>query len=325
MSKKNKGDKTESQGSSRRKFLIDSIKVATGTILGGGILAACSTEPEPTETGEKVKVLTADGKLMEVDRGHALCCSAPTATEVRKGNPARHFVMVIDLSRCRNARACVHACNKMHFLKPGHEWMKVFLMQDSEDTSPYWMPKPCFHCDAPPCVNVCPVGASFKREDGVVLIDNVRCIGCKFCMAACPYSSRVFNWESPPDKVTAKYSPETGVPQRKGTVGKCDFCPDSFETGILPDCVTACPNGVYFFGDKNEDVVTNGVESVRFSELVRDKSAYRYMEELGTRPNVYYLPPVDRRFPVDEGFENLPDSIKQAYQVKRAHLKKFKI
>ncbi len=319
MSKKNKKDP------SRRQFLIKGFNIAAGTLLGGGILASCSKDQRTGETGEKVKVLTPDGKLLEVDRGHALCCSVPTSTEVRKGIPGRHFVMVIDLSRCRNARSCVNACNKMHFLEPGHEWIKVFLMQDSEDTSAYWMPKPCFHCDAPACVNVCPVGASFKREDGVVLIDNERCIGCKFCMAACPYSSRVFNWKEPENKVHANYSPESGVPQKKGTVGKCDFCPDSFVTGILPDCVTACPNGVYFFGDKNEDVVTNGVESSRFSELVRDKAAYRYMEELGTRPNVYYLPPVDRRFPVQEGFEDIPDSVKKAYQVKRAHLKKFKI
>jgi len=319
MSKKNKKD------SSRRQFLIKGLNIAAGTLMGGGILASCSKDPEPKGTGEKIKVLTADGKLMEVDRGHALCCSAPTSKEVRKGIPGRHFVMVIDLSRCKNVRSCVNACNKMHFLEPGHEWLKVFLMQDSEDTSSYWMPKPCFHCDAPACVNVCPVGASFKREDGIVLIDNERCIGCKFCMAACPYSSRIFNWESPPVKVNGKFSPETGVPQKKGTVGKCDFCPDSYVTGTLPDCVTACPNGVYFFGDKNEDVVTNGVESFRFSELVKNKAAYRYMEELGTRPNVYYLPPVDRRFPVEEGFENIPDSVKKGYQVKRAHLKKFKI
>lgn len=319
MSKKNKKDST------RRHFLKKGFKIAAGTILGGGVLAACTKEQGPLETGEKIKVLSADGKLMEVDRGHALCCKVPSSVEVRKGIPGRHFVMVIDLTRCRNARSCVDACSKMHFLQPGQEWIKVFLMQDSEDTPTYWMPKPCFHCDTPACVNVCPVGASFKREDGVVLVDNQRCIGCKFCMAACPYSSRVFNWKAPDVKVDAKYSPESGVPQIVGTVGKCDFCPDSFVTGILPDCVTACPNGVYFFGDKNEDVVTNGVESFRFSELVKAKAAYRYMEELGTRPNVYYIPPVDRRFPVEEGFENIPDSSRKAYDVKRAHLRKFKI
>ncbi|MFH1159779.1 MAG: 4Fe-4S dicluster domain-containing protein [bacterium] len=316
MKPKNKGN------TSRRHFLKKSLTLAAGTVLGGGALASC-TKLDAKETGDKIKVLSPDGKLMEVDRGHALCCDVPGSAEVRKGIPGRSFVMVIDLSRCRNARQCVGACNKMHFLPPGAEWIKVFLMQDSEDLTPYWMPKPCFHCATPACVNVCPVGATFKREDGVVLIDNQRCIGCKFCMAACPYSSRVFNWKAPDIKVEAKYSPESSVPQQMGTVGKCDFCPDAFERGILPDCITACPNGVIFFGDKNEDVVTNGVDSYRFSELVKNKSAFRYMEELGTRPNVYYLPPVDRMFPVEEGFENIPEDIKKAYEVKRAHLKKF--
>ena len=113
MSKKNKKD------ASRRQFLQKGFSIAAGTILGGGILASCMKDPEPTETGEKIKVLTADGQLLEVDRGHALCCSAPTSKDVRKGIPGRHFVMVIDLSRCRNARACIKACNKMHFLQPG--------------------------------------------------------------------------------------------------------------------------------------------------------------------------------------------------------------
>ncbi len=319
-----KSKKKKKEKESRRDFLKKSIQLTAGTVLGGGAIASC-TNLEAGESGEKIKVLSPDGKLMEVDRGHALCCETPSSAEVRKGIPGRSFVMVIDLSKCRNARQCVFACNKMHFLPPGHDWIKVFLMQDSEDLSPYWMPKPCFQCGTPACVNVCPVGATFKREDGIVLIDNERCIGCKFCMAACPYSSRVFNWEEPEIKVEANYSPESGVPQRMGTVGKCDFCPDSFRTGTLPDCVTACPNGVILYGDKNEDVVTNGVESFRFSELVKNKAAYRFMEELGTRPNVFYLPPVDRMFPVEEGFENIPEDERKVYDVKRAHLKKFDI
>jgi molybdopterin-containing oxidoreductase family iron-sulfur binding subunit len=315
----------KNKNTSRRNFLKLGITAGATALIGGGTVISAITKANKSTGGDKVKMLSPDGKLMEVDRGHALCCNVPTSKEVRKGIPGRHFVMVIDLSKCRNARKCVSACSKMHFLEPGQEYIKVFLMQDSEDTSPYWFPKPCFHCDAPACVNVCPVGATFKREDGVVLIDNERCIGCKFCMAACPYSSRVFNWRKPGLLPDSNYSPESSVPQKIGTVGKCDFCPDSFVSGILPDCVTACPNGVYYFGDKNEDVVTNGVESLRFSELVKNKSAYRYMEELGTRPSVYYLPPVDRAFPYERGFDELPEEMKKAYQVKRAHLKKFKI
>ena len=72
-------------------------------------------------------------------------------------------------------------------------------MQDAPHTAPYWEPSTCMHCDEPPCVKVCPVDATFKREDGIVLIDSDRCIGCRFCMAACPYSTRVFNWEEPDD------------------------------------------------------------------------------------------------------------------------------
>jgi molybdopterin-containing oxidoreductase family iron-sulfur binding subunit len=163
------------------------------------------------------------------------------------------------------------------------------------------------HCDEPPCVKVCPVDATFKREDGIVSIDSNRCIGCRFCMAACPYSTRVFNWEDPglPKQIAAQpYSCETSVPQKMGTVGKCDFCPDMVRKGELPHCVSACPNGVFFFGDMNEDSVTNGAETFRFSELVKDKAGYRLMEDLGTKPRVYYLPPVNRNFPFEVGLEN---------------------
>lgn len=82
-----------------------------------------------------------------------------------------------------------------------------------------------------------------------------------------------------------------------GTVEKCDFCPSKAANNELPDCVKACPNGVFYFGDENEDVVSNGDETVRLSQLLKDKSGYRYLEDLGTKPRVYYLPPVDRQFP----------------------------
>jgi molybdopterin-containing oxidoreductase family iron-sulfur binding subunit len=129
--------------------------------------------------------------------------------------------------------------------------------------------------EEPPCVKVCPVDATFRRQDGIVLIDSDRCIGCRFCMAACPYSTRVFNWNDPnlPEEIASQhYSCESSVPQKKGTVGKCDFCPDMARKGELPHCVSACPNGVFFFGDMNEDTVTNGAETFQFSELIKDKA-----------------------------------------------------
>jgi molybdopterin-containing oxidoreductase family iron-sulfur binding subunit len=191
----------------------------------------------------------------------------------------------------------------MHHIHPGQNWIKVYPMQESEKTAPYWQPTTCMHCDEPPCVKVCPVDATFKRKDGIVLIDSDRCVGCRFCMAACPYSSRVFNWEAPmiEKEIAAQpYACETSVPQKKGTVGKCDFCPDMVRQGSLPHCVSACPNGVFFFGDILEDSVTNGSETFRFSDLIKDKSGYRLMEDLGTKPSVYYLPPVNRNFPFEK-------------------------
>lgn len=300
---------------SRRKFIKLGIGAGAGVIAGGAMITAITRAGE-AESGEKIKLLSPDGQLMEVDKSHCRSCPA-TGEEARQGLPNKKMVMVVDLARCRNARKCLDGCQKMHNLPPRIEWIKFFLLRDSEDTSPYWFPKTCFQCNNPPCVKVCPVGATFKRSDGIVLIDSDRCIGCKFCMAACPYSSRVFNWTDPNELRESKgttYSPETSQPGKVGTVGKCDFCPDMVRIGQLPSCVSSCPNGVFFYGDKNEDVVTNGTETVRFSELVQQRSGYRFMEELGTEPGVYYLPPVNRLFDYKVGFEDLSEEEIELYK-----------
>ncbi len=147
-----------------------------------------------------VKLLSVDGKVIEMDKAYLKPVPdlpAATNTQARRGIPGKKFVMVIDLSRCKNVRACQKACNHMHHVHPGQNWIKVLSMEESAHTAPYWQPTTCMHCDEPPCVKVCPVDATFKRQDGIVLIDSDRCIGCRFCMAACPYSTRVFNWEEP--------------------------------------------------------------------------------------------------------------------------------
>lgn len=292
---------------SRRDFLLTSL-LATAAVAGCNDNSNPFTpESEVKLTGEKVKLLSVDGQVIEVDR--AFLKPVPdlpniSNAEERKGIPGKKFVMVIDLARCKNLRKCQSACNHMHQVHPGQNWIKVLSMEDGEHTAPYWQPTTCMHCDVPPCVKVCPVDATFKRQDGIVLIDSDRCIGCRFCMAACPYSTRVFNWEEPAlteEVASQHYSCETSMPQKKGTVGKCDFCPDMTRRGELPHCVSACPNGVFFFGDMNEDSVTNGAETFRFSDLIKDKAGYRLMEDLGTKPSVYYLPPVNRNFPYESG------------------------
>lgn len=295
---------------SRRKFLRLGLLAGAGTVATGALIA---TGHNSGESGEKIKVLTTSGEVMEVDKN--FLTQAPVGRkESHEGIPGRKFVMVIDLAKCKNARKCVEECQKGHNLSKGQEFMKVYLMQDSEKTAPYWFPKPCFHCDNPQCVSVCPVGATYKRSDGIVLIDNERCIGCKFCMTGCPYSTRIFSWKHDDAyEIDQPYSPEKSVPGVEGTVSKCDFCPDLAREGKLPYCAAACPMGVIYFGDIDEDVVTNGTETFKFSELIRDRSGYRYLENLGTRPNVYYLPPVDRQFPVERGLEGLDDDIRRNF------------
>ena len=142
-----------------------------------------------------------------------------------------------------------------------------------------------------------------------MLIDNERCIGCRFCIAACPYSARSFNWFDPKDAEKDKdlvYNIELNLPQKRGTITKCLMSCDRLREGKLPYCVSSCPNGVYWFGDQNEDAVTNGTtkETTRLSILLKDNGAYQLMDELGTKPRVYYLPPKERLFPFTDAESN---------------------
>lgn len=289
----------------RRDFLRKGLLISGGVVVGGSLIGSLAAEQD--EKGEKVNVMTADGQMVQVDstkiESPTHCNHSGSTAEARIGIAGKKWVMVIDLSRCKNALKCQDACNAAHHLSGPNQWLHVYKMQDNDAGSPYWMPKPCLHCDNPPCTKVCPVDATYKRSDGIVLVDNERCIGCRFCMAACPYSTRVFNWDEPKQPASVagmEHDPETSLPSQMGTVSKCDFCPDMLKHNKLPHCVTACPNGVFFMGDENEDAVTNGSETYVLSELLRDKAGYRYMEELGTKPRVYYLPPVDRLFPFED-------------------------
>jgi Fe-S-cluster-containing dehydrogenase component len=290
------------------------------TVLGGiglsKLTSRLSAKPSKP-SGETLELMTTDGTIVQVDSSEVMAMEHSQDHDVkynvREGMPNRKFVMVVDLAKCKNALACQSACNKAHYITGDNAWLKVYKMQESKDTAPYWMPTTCQHCDQPACVTVCPVDATFKRKDGLVLIDNDRCIGCRFCMAACPYSARVFNWSEPDqgeitlnlDMLHHTPSPEyAGAPSLKGTVDKCDFCPHMVKQGELPHCVTACPNGVFYFGDKYEDTVTNGPETLRLGKLLEDRAGYRLMEGLGTEPSVFYLPPSNRSNPFEEGLEN---------------------
>ena len=194
----------EKRKNSRRNFIQKGLKWTFITALGGLGLFKISSKLNSKNkhtSNKKVELLTTNGDLVEIDSSQIIqkkhSKDKDKKYNVREGIPNRKFVMVIDLAKCKNALICQSVCNKHHYITGDHAWLKVYKMQESEDTAPYWMPTTCMHCDHPACVTVCPVDATFKRRDGLVLIDNERCIGCRFCMAACPYSTRVFNWSEP--------------------------------------------------------------------------------------------------------------------------------
>ncbi len=294
---------------SRRDF-IRKVTIAGAASVAGAAAVYTGYRYEKSKNKEgMVRVLTEDNRLVEIPAEQMKDFKPDIKalqTRGREGIAGKRWVMVLDLSRCRNARKCVEACQSAHHLRPYEYHINTLVMQESKNTPAYFMPKPCQHCDNPPCVSVCPVDATYKRQDGIVLIDNERCIGCRFCMAACPYSARMFHWQEPSMAEADKgdeYNVELNVPQKKGTISKCLFSADRLREGLLPYCVSACPNGVFYFGDENEDAVTNGTtkETVSLSALLEKNAGYRLMPELGTKPRVYYLPPKNRLFEFEAG------------------------
>jgi dimethyl sulfoxide reductase iron-sulfur subunit len=205
--------------------------------------------------------------------------------------PAERWVMVIDLAKCNGCKECMQACKSGHHLPDdNHHWINVWKEEGPQGS--FYRPRPCMQCDNTPCVQVCPVGATWANANGIVLVDNRQCIGCRMCMISCPYDARYFWWEEPPaTHVPAEgYSPELTMPARRGTVGKCVFCADYLQQSRLPRCVQQCPQDALWFGEKTTDVVTNGREVRRLSQLLEARGAYRYKEDKGTEPKVFYLP-----------------------------------
>jgi len=214
---------------------------------------------------------------------------AAAKAPVAKG--AEHaWCMVIDLRTCDGCKKCTQACQKRHGLREEQTWIKVYEMDDGRGGT-FNMPRPCMMCEDPPCLKVCPVSATLRTDEGLVLVDTDTCVGSRACMAACPYEARYFNWQEPKPaaRMPMPNSPQMPVAQ-KGTVGKCVLCADRLPQGDLPACVDTCPMGVLYVGDLVNDVAVNGQgTTVILSEFLHDNDAVRFKEELGTNPRVWYI------------------------------------
>ncbi len=205
--------------------------------------------------------------------------------------------MAVDAAKCRkqeNCTKCIAACHREHNVPniPDHKREVRWVWRDSfEHAFPGQMDEfstlgaapammLCNHCENPPCVRVCPTQATWKREDGIVAMDWHRCIGCRYCMAACPYGSRSFNWMDPRPYIQ---NPNPAFPTRtKGVVEKCTFCSERLAAGRTPACVEACPEKALVFGN-----LADPHSPLR--ELLAARPHTRRRPELGTGPDVFYL------------------------------------
>jgi len=232
--------------------------------------------------------------------------------------------MVIDLDKCTGCQACTVACkseNNVPFGSPEEQerridlfWHKVIAVSNGEypGVNVELIPMPCMQCDHPSCVPVCPAKATYQREDGIVMQNFRRCIGCKYCIVACPYGARSFNYQEQEDREylrpdlprdfgldTKSYIGPWPFPHRThGVVEKCTFCFHRIDQGlkrieagedikigvdVVPACVEACPSGARVFGDLDDP--TSNV-----SQLLASRDFIRLRPEFGTEPKVFYLP-----------------------------------
>jgi len=176
------------------------------------------------------------------------------------------WAMVIDTRRCIGCHACTVACKSENDVPLGYSrsWVEYIEKGDFPNVDRSFLPRLCNQCSKPACVDVCPTGATYKRkEDGIVVVDDDICIGCKYCIQACPYDARYLN-------------PITG------TVDKCDFCLHRVAQGLEPSCVNTCEGRARIFGDINDP-------ASEVSKLIAQNSYTVLLKEMGTNPNVYYI------------------------------------
>jgi Fe-S-cluster-containing dehydrogenase component len=284
-------------GATRRAFFGGAFGVAVAGAIAARTMTATPALAQETAFEPSVEPFPkafADGNQLERMR-------AEIHRALQKPVDQRRWGMVIDLRKCIGCKACTVSCVAENNLPPGVVYRPV--MVEEIGTFPNvrvrFTPRPCMQCDDPPCVPPCPVGATFIRPDGVVEIDYEQCIGCRYCISACPYGARSFDFsefytegtpELMPYETRPNYEygedwsrdPDHPTVSPMGNARKCHFCLHRVEAGMLPACVTTCLGGATYYGDLNDN------DSL-INELIASERVMRLKEELGTNPKVFYL------------------------------------
>jgi Fe-S-cluster-containing dehydrogenase component len=292
---------SEAASLSRRQFLKSA---------AGAVSVAAMTGCSPDLDGlfrrhfHELSKAELDGILGRLEKQYSARYGKPFKVGVTPAQAGVQFGYGLDLSRCVGCRRCVYACVKennqsrdpqIHWIRvlemdkeAGVDVMNAEIYYDAEQVprpGKFYMPVQCHHCRNPPCTKVCPVKATWKDPDGIVVIDYDRCIGCRCCMAACPYGARHFNWGEPSipaDEVNPNTHYLGNRPRPKGVVEKCTFCVQRTRAGKYPACVEVCPVGARKFGN-----LLDPESEIRY--VMENKRVFIFKEELNTQPKFFYF------------------------------------
>jgi dimethyl sulfoxide reductase iron-sulfur subunit len=198
------------------------------------------------------------------------------------------YGMVIDLRKCVGCNACAAACKQANTTPPGVFWSKVLLYETGEYPAARlrYLPMLCMHCQEAPCLEACPTGATYRGEGGLVLVNDDLCVGCRYCIMACPYEARSYNTSRPleyyTDQGATVFEEVSNGPHPKGAIEKCNFCAPRLLEKKLPACVVTCPSSARVLGDLDDP-------QSEVAKLVTSGMAKPRLEEQGTKPSVFFI------------------------------------
>ena len=287
---------------SRREFLCVVAGCAAALTAGG-----CSEISHTRFFQKRFRELSEEERksiLADLEKEHSASFGQPVTVSDTPARENVQFGYALDISRCIGCRRCVYACvgENNQSREPEVHWIRVLEMEkekgidlahanayyDAEAVprpGHFYLPVACQQCDNPACVKSCPVGATWKEPDGIVVIDYDWCIGCRCCMSACPYGARHFNWTEP-TLPAAELNPKTHYlgnrPRMKGVVEKCTFCIQRTRDGRYPACVEICPVGARKFGNLKDPQ-----SEIRY--VLEKKRVFVLKNELNTRPRFFYF------------------------------------